>query len=92
MSLPLKNIFKCLSFFIEIANVAENLDSLASALDLIEERADRIREQLLELLSSNREIRESIQQENATQDENDTNEHAESTSDDTCHNSDTPNN
>lgn len=40
------------------------MDSLESALDLIEERADRIREQLLELLTSNREIRQSIQEEN----------------------------
>ncbi|XP_055300731.1 UPF0184 protein CG14818 [Sitodiplosis mosellana] len=48
----------------EIANVADNLDSLESALDVIEERADRIREQLLELLTSNREIRQSIQEEN----------------------------
>ena len=31
---------------------------------MIEERADRIREQLLELLTSNREIRQSIQEEN----------------------------
>lgn len=45
--------------------MANNLDSLASALDLIEERADRIREQLLELLTSNREIRQSIREENS---------------------------
>lgn len=51
-------------FWTEIANVSDNLDSLESALDLIEERADRIREQLLELLTSNREIRQSIQEEN----------------------------
>lgn len=37
---------------------------LNSALDSIEERADRIRAQLLELLSSNREIRQSIREEN----------------------------
>lgn len=37
---------------------------MESALDLIEERADRIREQLLELLTSNREIRQSIREEN----------------------------
>lgn len=49
----------------EIASVSDNLDSLASALDLIEERADRIREQLLDLLTSNREIRESLREENA---------------------------
>lgn len=53
-----------LCFYIEIANVADNLNSLESALDLIEERADRIREQLLELLNSNREIRQSIREEN----------------------------
>lgn len=50
---------------VEIAIVSESLDSLASALDLIEERADRIRAQLLELLSSNREIRAWIEEENA---------------------------
>lgn len=50
--------------FTEIVNVANNLDSLESALNLIEERADRIREQLLQLLNSNREIRQSIQEEN----------------------------
>lgn len=50
---------------VEIAIVSESLDSLASALDLIEERADRIRAQLLELLTSNREIRASIQEENS---------------------------
>lgn len=48
----------------EIVNVANNLDSLESALNLIEERADRIREQLLQLLTSNREIRQSLQEEN----------------------------
>lgn len=44
--------------------MANNLDSLESALNLIEERADRIREQLLQLLTSNREIRQSLQEEN----------------------------
>lgn len=48
----------------EIENVSENIDVLNSALDSIEERADRIRAQLLELLSSNREIRQSIREEN----------------------------
>lgn len=48
----------------EIANVANNLDSLNTALDTIEERADSIRAQLLELLASNREIRQSIREEN----------------------------
>lgn len=45
-------------------NVDNNLDLLNSALDSIEEHADRIRAQLLELLSSNREIRQSIREEN----------------------------
>lgn len=49
---------------VEIAIVSESLDSLASALDLIEERADRIRAQLLELLTSNREILSSLREEN----------------------------
>lgn len=44
--------------------MSENIDVLNSALDSIEERADRIRAQLLELLSSNREIRQSIREEN----------------------------
>lgn len=51
-------------FVSEIANVANNLDSLNSVLDTIEERADQIRAQLLELLSSNREIRQSLREEN----------------------------
>lgn len=50
--------------FLEIANVDNNLDLLNSALDTIEERADRIRAQLLELLTSNREIRQSLREEN----------------------------
>lgn len=49
---------------LEIANVADNLDSLNSVLDTIEERADQIRAQLLELLTSNREIRQSLREEN----------------------------
>lgn len=53
-----------LFFHSEIANVADNLDSLNSVLDTIEERADQIRAQLLELLTSNREIRQSIREEN----------------------------
>lgn len=44
--------------------MSDNIDVLNSALDSIEERADRIRAQLLELLSSNREIRQSIREEN----------------------------
>lgn len=39
------------------------MDSLNSVLDAIEQRNDNIHAQLLELLSSNREIRQSLQQE-----------------------------
>lgn len=53
-----------ISLISEIANVADNLDSLNSVLDTIEERADQIRAQLLELLTSNREIRQSLKEEN----------------------------
>lgn len=53
-----------INLFLEIANVADNLDSLNSVLDTIEERADQIRAQLLELLTSNREIRQSLREEN----------------------------
>lgn len=49
----------------EIAIVSESLDTLATALDMIEERADRIRAQLLELLTSNREILSLIREENS---------------------------
>lgn len=44
----------------EIENVNTHLDSLNSALDAIEQRNDDIHAQLLELLSSNREIRQSL--------------------------------
>lgn len=47
----------------EIERVNTHLDSLSSALDAIEQRNDNIHAQLLELLSSNREIRKSLQQE-----------------------------
>lgn len=52
-------------FVAEIESVSNNLDSLNSALDFIEQRNDNIRAQLLELLSSSREIRQSIQAENS---------------------------
>lgn len=52
-------------FFSEIETVSNNLDSLNSALDFIEQRNDDIRAQLLELLSSSREIRQSIRDENS---------------------------
>lgn len=48
---------------LEIETVSNEIDSLNSFLDTIEQRNDNIRAQLLELLSSSREIRESIQAE-----------------------------
>lgn len=45
---------------IEIEAVNQSLDSLSNALDMIEERTDGIKARLLELLNSNKEIRESI--------------------------------
>lgn len=47
----------------EIDSVNQHLDSLNSALDAIEQRNDDIHAQLLELLSSNRAIRQSLQAE-----------------------------
>ncbi|CAD7091009.1 unnamed protein product [Hermetia illucens] len=44
----------------EIEAVNQSLDSLSNALDMIEERTDGIKARLLELLNSNKEIRESI--------------------------------
>ncbi|XP_037050315.1 UPF0184 protein CG14818 [Bradysia coprophila] len=48
----------------EIDSVDSNLDSINSVLDFIEQRTDNIRAQLLELLTSSREIRQSIIEEN----------------------------
>jgi len=48
----------------EIDSVDSNLDSINSVLDVIEQRTDNIRAQLLELLTSSREIRQSIIEEN----------------------------
>lgn len=48
-------------FFLEIERVSNNIDSLNSALDLIEQRNDNIHAQLLELLKSNREVRQALQ-------------------------------
>lgn len=55
-----------LDFFIslEIDNVDSNLDSINTVLDFIEQRTDNIRAQLLALLTSSREIRQSIIEEN----------------------------
>uniref|UniRef100_A0A6B2EL37 Uncharacterized protein n=1 Tax=Phlebotomus kandelakii TaxID=1109342 RepID=A0A6B2EL37_9DIPT len=47
----------------EIDLVNNSLDSLNSALDAIEQRADSMRSQLLELLMSNREILKELQEE-----------------------------
>ncbi|XP_065078200.1 UPF0184 protein AAEL002161 [Ochlerotatus camptorhynchus] len=46
-------------------SVNSYLDSLNSALDAIEQRNDDLKDQLLNLLQSNREIRQSMQEENA---------------------------
>lgn len=51
-------------FQLEIHSVDSNLDSINSVLDVIEQRTDNIRAQLLELLTSSREIRQSINEEN----------------------------
>jgi len=48
----------------EIDSVDSNLDSINSVLDVIEQRTDNIRAQLLELLTSSREVRQSIIEEN----------------------------
>lgn len=53
-----------LLFGSEIDSVDSNLDSINSVLDFIEQRTDNIRAQLLELLTSSREIRQSIIEEN----------------------------
>ncbi|XP_058816444.1 UPF0184 protein AAEL002161 [Topomyia yanbarensis] len=49
----------------EFESVNNYLDSLNSALDAIEQRNDDLKAQLLNLLQSNREIRQSMQEENA---------------------------
>lgn len=48
-------------YFAEIESVNDHLDSLNSALDAIEQRNDDIRAQLIELLNSNRAIRQELQ-------------------------------
>lgn len=50
--------------FAEIETVSENIDVLNSALDSIEAQTDRIRNQLLQLLAANREVRQYIRDEN----------------------------
>ncbi|XP_055533908.1 UPF0184 protein AAEL002161 [Wyeomyia smithii] len=49
----------------EFDSVNNYLDSLNSALDMIEQRNDDLKAQLLNLLQSNREIRQSMQEEYA---------------------------
>uniref|UniRef100_A0A0K8TPP7 Uncharacterized protein n=1 Tax=Tabanus bromius TaxID=304241 RepID=A0A0K8TPP7_TABBR len=56
--------------FEEIERVNQSLDSLNSALDDMEKRTDDIRAKLMELLTSNKEIRESIMKENNEMDNN----------------------
>jgi len=58
----------------EIDSVDSNLDSINSVLDFIEQRTDNIRAQLLELLTSSREIRQSIIEENGGQKMDENNE------------------
>lgn len=48
----------------EIAALNENIDNLNSVLDTIEQRADDMREKVMALLLSNREIRKALQEEN----------------------------
>lgn len=47
----------------EIAALNENIDNLNSVLDTIEQRADDMREKVMALLLSNREIRKELQAE-----------------------------
>lgn len=65
------NQFSYYTFFVcaEIESVSNNIDSLNSALDFIEQRNDNIRAQLMELLSSSRQIRLSLQEENSRKEE-----------------------
>ncbi|XP_053698015.1 UPF0184 protein AAEL002161 [Sabethes cyaneus] len=49
----------------EYDSINSYLDSLNSALDTIEQRNDDLKTQLLNLLQSNREIRQSMQEEHA---------------------------
>lgn len=59
------NLNHCAYFVVDFDSVNSYLDSLNSALDTIEQRNDDLKEQLLNLLQSNREIRQSMQEENA---------------------------
>lgn len=51
----------------EIAALNENLDNLNAALDTIEQRADSMKEKVLELLMSNREITKALREEQHSQ-------------------------
>lgn len=53
-------------FIAEIAALNENLDNLNAALDTIEQRADSMKEKVLELLMSNREITKALREEQKT--------------------------
>lgn len=54
-------------FFLEISIVNESIDSLNQALDSVEQRADEIKAELLKLLMSNREIHQTLKEENSQQ-------------------------
>lgn len=53
-----------------MAAVNDSLDELSTVLDFFEQRTDNIIEQLKELLHSNREIRQELALENASNSEN----------------------
>ncbi|CAO1390378.1 unnamed protein product [Diamesa serratosioi] len=54
--------------------VNAELDTLNAALNNMESNVDNIREQLLELLSSNRELKEQLKKENQNKNSNDSEE------------------
>ncbi|CAO1385412.1 unnamed protein product [Diamesa tonsa] len=54
--------------------VNAELDTLNAALNNMESNVDNIREQLLELLTSNRELKEQLKQENQNKNSNDSGE------------------
>lgn len=59
---------KIIRDFTEIAALNENLDNLNAALDTIEQRADDMKEKVLQLLMSNREIMKELREEQKTGD------------------------
>lgn len=64
ITIPLKSFVHIkLCILPEIAALNENIDNLNSVLDTIEQRADDMREKVMALLLSNREIRKELQAE-----------------------------